>query len=40
MYYLSNLEQKGYKMSIIIKNAESMFERFESKMEIWAEKLF
>jgi len=40
VYYLQNLEQKGYKMSIIIKNAESMFERFESKMEIWAEKLF
>jgi len=27
-------------MSIIIKNAETLFERFESKMEIWAEKIF
>jgi len=27
-------------MSIIIKNAETMFEKFEYKMEIWAEKLF
>jgi len=27
-------------MSIIIKNAESLFERFESSLEIWAEKIF
>jgi len=27
-------------MSIIIKNAETLFERFESKMEMWAEKIF
>jgi len=27
-------------MSIIVKSAESLFEKFESKMEIWAEKLF
>jgi len=27
-------------MSIIIKNAENFFERFEKKCEIWAEKLF
>jgi len=27
-------------MSIIIKNAESLFERFERKCELWAEKLF
>ena len=40
MYYFIYLKEKGCKMSIIIKNAESMFERFESKMEIWAEKLF
>ncbi len=40
MYYFLYLKEKGYKMSIIIKNAESMFERFESKMEIWAEKIF
>lgn len=40
MYYFAYLKEKGYKMSIIIKNAESLFERFESKMEIWAEKLF
>jgi len=40
MYYFTYLKEKGCKMSIIIKNAESMFERFESKMERWAEKLF
>jgi len=27
-------------MSIIIKNAECMFEKLESKMERWAEKIF
>jgi len=27
-------------MALIIKNAESMFEKLESKMEMWAEKLF
>jgi len=27
-------------MSLLIKNAETLFERFENKMEIWAEKLF
>jgi len=27
-------------MSIIIKNVESLFERFEQKCELWAEKLF
>jgi len=32
--------KKGYKMSIIIKNAESMFEKFEKRMEEWAERLF
>jgi len=25
---------------LIIKNAESLFERFEIKIEMWAEKLF
>jgi len=27
-------------MSLFIKNAETLFEKFESKMERWAEKLF
>jgi len=27
-------------MSIIIKNAESLFERFENSLEIWAKKIF
>jgi len=27
-------------MIVIIQNAESLFEKFESKMEFWAEKLF
>jgi len=40
MYILGNSKRKGDKMSIIMKNAETMFEKFESKMEIWAEKLF
>ena len=31
---------KGFKMSIIIKNAESLFERFEKNVGIWAEKIF
>ena len=31
---------KGYEMSLIIKNAESLFERFENSVEEWAEKLF
>ena len=31
---------KGYEMSVIIKNAESLFERFENTIEVWAEKLF
>jgi len=30
---------KGYKMSIVIKNAENFFERFENKLEEWAEKI-
>lgn len=32
--------QKDYKMAILIKNAETLFERFETKIEMWAEKLF
>ena len=31
---------EGFKMSIIIKRAESLFEKFEKGCEIWAEKLF
>jgi len=27
-------------MSLVIKRAESLFERFESKVELWANKLF
>jgi len=27
-------------MSILIKNAESLFEKFERGCEVWAEKLF
>jgi len=27
-------------MSLLIKNAESLFEKFESRLESWAEKLF
>jgi len=27
-------------MSLFIKNAESLFEKFESHLENWAEKLF
>ncbi|PHQ91886.1 MAG: hypothetical protein COB42_02740 [Sulfurimonas sp.] len=31
---------KGFDMSIVIKNVESLFEKFEKSIEIWAEKLF
>ena len=31
---------KGYVMSMIIKNAESLFERFENSIEMWASKVF
>lgn len=31
---------KGYEMSVVIKNAESLFQRFENCVQIWAEKLF
>jgi hypothetical protein len=34
------LKKEGEQMSLLIKNAETLFERFESKMEVWAEKLF
>ena len=34
------ITNKGNKMSIIIKNAENMFERFETSIEKWAEKIF
>jgi len=27
-------------MSLLIKNAETLFERFENRIEMWAEKLF
>jgi len=27
-------------MSLLIKNAESLFERFENEIEKWAEKVF
>jgi len=27
-------------MSVVIKNAESFFEKFENTLEIWAEKIF
>ena len=31
---------KGSEMSLVIKNAESLFEKFENSIEKWAEKLF
>jgi len=31
---------KGFDMAIIIKNAESLFERFENSIGNWAEKIF
>jgi len=37
---LHKTDKKGVIMSLLIKNAETLFERFENKMEIWAEKLF
>jgi len=32
--------KKGNIMSVIIKNAETLFGKFETKMELWAEKIF
>jgi len=37
---VSSKSTKGFKMSMIIKNAESLFEIFESNIGIWAEKIF
>lgn len=31
---------EGFKMSIIVKNAQSLLEKFENSLEIWAKKLF
>ncbi len=31
---------KGFEMSLVIKNAESLFQKFENNIEKWAEKLF
>lgn len=31
---------KGYAMLIIINNAQSLFERFENSVEMWAKKVF
>jgi hypothetical protein len=31
---------KGLKMSLIMKNAESLFEKFENSVEKWANKIF
>lgn len=31
---------EGFKMSIIVKNAQSLFEKFENTLGLWAEKLF
>ena len=31
---------KGFDMALIIKNAESLFERFENSIGDWAEKIF
>ena len=31
---------KGFVMSMIIKNAESIFEKFERSIEMWASKVF
>lgn len=31
---------KGFEMAIIIKNAESLFEKFENSIGDWAEKIF
>ena len=31
---------KGFEMALIIKNAETLFERFENSIGEWAEKIF
>jgi len=40
LYYLKVFKIKGNKMTLIIKNVESLFEKLESKLETWAKKLF
>ena len=35
-----SINQKGYEMSLVLKNAESLFEKFENCIEEWAEKIF
>jgi hypothetical protein len=37
---ISDLMKKDIKMALIIKNAETLFERFENSMEVWAQKIF
>ncbi len=37
---MSNIREKGLQMAIIIKNVETLFERFENKVEKWATKVF
>ena len=39
-YIESTHKLKGYEMLPIIKNAESLFEKFEVCVEEWAKKLF
>jgi len=31
---------KGYKMSIMVKNAQSLLKKIENNIEIWAERIF
>ncbi len=35
-----SINKKGYEMSLVLKNAESLFEKFENCIEEWAEKIF
>lgn len=37
---IADLKKKDIKMALIIKNAETLFERFENSMEAWAKKIF
>lgn len=31
---------EGFKMSIVVKNAQSLLEKFEKSLEVWAERFF
>jgi hypothetical protein len=39
-YVLFENKRKGFKMKIIVKNVETLLEKFENSLEKWADILF